>query len=386
MDDKHAHTILARWHFLNQRLRRILLFAGGDANRTFEPRSCRALNVVVDLTAAAAIAADNVAVTTRAQIIEVLGRDHAAVTDKHNALKPKAFVEVVKDRRHGVGIAPVSGEHMMRDRPSVDQHQPNKHLRIARPTVTTVAVSAQDRGAFALEVGRGQIIKGDIDLERGQVAQAEIELMFDLWLAFEQLVERAVPLLQLARLHAHPRCLAGFARRAIAPCGDPASSLLVADKVGFQPAGKPMFAAWRDQPIGNQDKGSLTECYAVVPATPAELLEHARQAEFGPQAARNEYRSPVPSVERLNVFTAQIFARLNFPVQQSIEFVEIEMRSQQILAAEIDDCAMLILAVLAIGFDDAHVLVFDPLGAGGANHAQIHGPSIRCPGEPWSNI
>src|SRR5262249_24677425 len=159
MDDKHAYTMLAPWHLLHQRLRRILLFAGGDANRAFAPLPCRALKVVVDLTAAAAIATDNVAVTTRAQIIEVPDRDHAAVTDKHNALKPKAFVEVVKDRRHGVGIAPVSGEHMMRDRPFVDQHQPNKYLRIARPTVTAVTVRAHDRGAIALKVSRTQFLK-----------------------------------------------------------------------------------------------------------------------------------------------------------------------------------------------------------------------------------
>src|SRR5262249_3365713 len=259
MDDKHAHTILARWHFLHQRLRRILLFAGGDSNRAFEPLSCRALNVVVDLTAAAAIAADNVAVTARAQIIEVPASDHAAVTDKHNALKAKVFVEGGKDRRHGVGLAPVSGEHMMRYRPAVDQHQANKHLRIARPTVTAVAVSAQDRGAFALKVGRSQIIKDDIDLERGQIAQAEVELMLDLWLAIEQLVERAIPLLQLARLHTHPRCLAGFARRVIAPCGDP-SAPHGEDKAGFQPPRKPVFATRRDEPISDQRKGSLTEC------------------------------------------------------------------------------------------------------------------------------
>src|SRR5262249_7424388 len=67
--------------------------------------------------------------------------------------------------------------------------------------------------------------------------------------------------------------------------------------------------------------------------------------------------------------------RLIFPMQQSIELVEIEMRSEQILAAEIDDRAMLILAVRAIGFDDAHVRVLNPLAAGGANHAQIHNPS-----------
>src|SRR5215510_906396 len=56
--------------------------AGGDANRAFEPLSRRALNVVVDLTTTAAITADDVALTTRTQFIEVLGRDHAAITDK----------------------------------------------------------------------------------------------------------------------------------------------------------------------------------------------------------------------------------------------------------------------------------------------------------------
>ena len=153
MDDKHAHASLVGWNFLDQRLRRILPLAGGDANRAFEPLSCRALNVIVDFTTAAAIAADNVALSTRAQIIEVLGRDHAAVADKHNALEPKAFVEVAKDLRHSVGIAPISGEHMMRDRPSVDQYQPNKHPRIARLTVTAVTVSTQRHGPLALKIG-----------------------------------------------------------------------------------------------------------------------------------------------------------------------------------------------------------------------------------------
>ena len=251
MDDKHAHAILVGWNLLDQCFRRILPLAGGDANRALEPLSCRALYVVVDLTAAAAITADNVALTTRAQFIEVLGRDHAAITDKHNAPEPKAFVEVAQDLRHSVGIAPVSGENMMRDRPSVDQNQPNKHLRIARLTVTAVAVSTQYHGALALEVGRGEIVKDGVDLERGQIAQGEIELMLDLCLALKQLIERAVPPLQLARLNAHPRCLASFALRVIAPCWDPASSLLVADKDGFQPSGEPVFAARRNQPIGN---------------------------------------------------------------------------------------------------------------------------------------
>jgi hypothetical protein len=51
------------------------------------------------------------------------------------------------------------------------------------------------------------------------------------------------------------------------------------------------------------------------------------------------------------------------------------MSGQQIFAAKIDDCAMLVLAVLAIGLNDANVFVLDPLAAGGSNHAQVHGPS-----------
>ena len=60
-----------------------------------------------------------------------------------------------------------------------------------------------------------------------------------------------------------------------------------------------MFAARRDQPVGNQHKGPLTECYAIVRASPAKLLEHTRQAEFGPQAARREYRSPAQASSAL---------------------------------------------------------------------------------------
>jgi hypothetical protein len=45
-----------------------------------------------------------------------------------------------------------------------------------------------------------------------------------------------------------------------------ASSLQVADKVGLQPSSETVFAARRDQPIGNQHKGSITEGYAIVAA------------------------------------------------------------------------------------------------------------------------
>ena len=49
------------------------------------------------------------------------------------------------------------------------------------------------------------------------------------------------------------------------------------------------------------------------------------------------------------------------------------MGCQQILAAEIEDSAMTCLAVLAKGFNNTHVLVFDAFAAGGAHHPQEHG-------------
>jgi len=89
------------------------------------------------------------------------------------------------------------------------------------------------------------------------------------------------------------------------------------------------------------------------------LLKQALQAEFGPNAARGEYWTPIPSIERLNVFTAQVLAGWYVAVQQSREFLEIEMSGQQILAAEIDDRAMLVFAVLAVGFDNEQAVVAD---------------------------
>src|SRR3984893_13320867 len=41
MDDEHTHAWSVRHHLLDQRLRRVRLFAGGDADRTFDPRPGR---------------------------------------------------------------------------------------------------------------------------------------------------------------------------------------------------------------------------------------------------------------------------------------------------------------------------------------------------------
>ena len=72
VDDEHAHARLVRSHLLDECLRRGRFFAGGDADRAFDPGPGGALNIVEHFTAAAAITTDDVAMAAAPQVIEVL--------------------------------------------------------------------------------------------------------------------------------------------------------------------------------------------------------------------------------------------------------------------------------------------------------------------------
>ena len=67
--------------------------------------------------------------TAATQIIEILARHHATVANKHDALEPEALLQINHDVGDRHGIAPIAGEYMMRDRPTVDHDQTHEHLR-----------------------------------------------------------------------------------------------------------------------------------------------------------------------------------------------------------------------------------------------------------------
>lgn len=71
-------------------------------------------------------------------------------------------------------------------------------------------------------------------MQREQITQSGIERTFDLGLALEQLIECAVPLLELARFHLHPRRPTGFARRLVAPLRHPSPAGAIAHEVDLQ--------------------------------------------------------------------------------------------------------------------------------------------------------
>src|ERR1700751_4723928 len=220
VDYEHPRAGLFGGDLLNPGLGRACLLARSNADRTFDPGTGRALDVVEHLAAAAPVATDHVAVALPAQQIEVVARHHAAIADEHHTFEPEALLQIAQHLGHGHGIAPVAFKHVVSNRPAVDQDQPDQHLRVARLVVAAVAILAGAWRAGALEIGRGQIVEHHVDLEREQVAQGDKQRVFDLQLAFEQLIEGAIPALELPHLDPHPRGCAVSSHRAN-PCSLP---------------------------------------------------------------------------------------------------------------------------------------------------------------------
>ena len=82
---------------------------------------------------------------------------------------------------------------------------------------------------------RPRIVEHHIDLQREQIAQPEEQRQFHRLFGFEQVVERAIPLLQLLGLDAHARGAAGLAFGVLPPSGDEAPTAPIADKISLQP-------------------------------------------------------------------------------------------------------------------------------------------------------
>jgi hypothetical protein len=152
MDDEHPHPRRLGGDLLNQRFRWRRFLARGDAERTFDPRTGRGLDVIEHLAAAPAIAADDVAMAMASQQIEIVARHHAAVADKDHAFQSEASLEIAQHLGHRLGVAPIALEDVMGDRPAVDQNQADQHLRVARLVVPAVAMGALRGRTPALKI------------------------------------------------------------------------------------------------------------------------------------------------------------------------------------------------------------------------------------------
>src|SRR4051812_19806223 len=204
-----------------------------------------------------------------------------------------------------------------------------------------------------------------------------VERHFDLVLGPEELIEGAVPGVELAGMDADAAVLV--------PVGDEASALAVADEVGLEPAGQAVLTGRCDEPVGDEHEGTVGERDASGPAEVS--IEDVPEAELIEQGPHDEDRPPVGCFAELGV--GGIMSLAGEEPSELGEHLE-----EEVLSSEIGDDALLDLTAVAVSLDDADVFVDGAaLGANfdgsrvHENHyhdglSEINGESRVIPGTP----
>ena len=154
---------------------------------------------------------------------------------------------------------------------------------------------------------------------------------------------------------------------ALVPMGDEASALAVADEVGLEPAGEPMLTGRGDEPVGDEHEGAVGERDAF--GVPEVLVEDRPEAQLVEQGPDDEDRPPGGGIDDLGYGRiAGVAAGVAGEEPPELG----EDLDEEVLASEIGDDALLDLAVLAVGFDDADVFVDGAAGGADFDGSGIH--------------
>jgi hypothetical protein len=207
--------------------------------------------------------------------------------------------------------------------------------------------------------GAGDVVQDQVRLEAEEVAELVIERLFDPLLGSVQLIECAIPGRELAGVHPDPL--------ALVPVRHEATTRAIANEVGLQPAGEPLFAGGTDQPIGDEHKRSVGE--RDVLGSPQAPVEDAPEAKLVKQGPDSQYWPPSRGVDDFEVAGGAVL-RFDLSAEQAPELGQ--HRQQHILPAEVRDDALLDLAIFAVGFDDADVLVEGAVTGADLDRSGVH--------------
>src|SRR4051794_9160135 len=357
IDDDRAQVGISGGDFLGAGAWRVgLSFPGRDAAGTVDPPGVvDGVEPGVELGVAPPLDPDEEPMLIFRDRLDVLVRDHAPVADEDEPTELEAFAQVADDFLNRGMVDAVARPGMMGDRPARDHHHADDHLHVLRLAVAAVAVPGELVRAGALEVGTGDVVEDQLGLEAEEVAEAEVERHFDPVLGREELVEGAIPGVELAGMDADPA--------AAVPVGEEASPLAVADEVGLEPAGEPVLAGRGDEPVGDEHEGAVGERDALGP--PEVSVEDVPEAQLIEQGPNDEDRPPVRGFAELGVGGIRSLAG-----EEPSELGE--HLDEEVLSSEIGDDALLDLAAFAVGLDDADVFV-----DGAAGGADFHGSRVH---------
>ena len=309
IDDDHPHAGDPRGNFLSPGARRIDLLSRRDPHRAIDPLGLiNGGQPLIQLFVPPPLQAHQIAVIPRGDRIKIITSDHTSIADEDQAVEPESLVQVGDGLADGGVVHFVAGPDVMRDRPAGHHHHGNDHLDVVRLAIAAVAVLGEVGRPGALEVGAGDVIEHQVRLEAEQVAEVMIEGHLDLLLGRHELIESAVPGLEL--LEVDPDSLV------LVPVGHEPAAPAIAEEVGLQPAGQAMFAGGADEPIGDQDERPVGERHTL--GLTERRVEDGPQPELVEQGADGEDRPPGGGVEDVGVFGLTGVGSI--PAKEPLEF------------------------------------------------------------------
>ena len=206
------------------------------------------------------------------------------------------------------------------------------------------------------------------------MSQLQVKLFFQAGFLRQQIVQGLIPQLQLLEAHFHP--VRGF------PLRFPATAWRGTDVELFQPGCQRMLAARTGEAIGQQRKEALREGLTVAERGAARI-QHPVQRQLRQEVADHQQGSPSGSLGCGDVLATNPARGGGIGLQEAHQGVE--MRSQEVLAPEVNDNALLDLRALAIGFNQPQILVVAAWRLDGADEQIAPPKTLRISrGQPIS--
>src|SRR5262249_30202911 len=284
----------------------------------------------------------------------------APVPDEHDTAETKSCVQVANDVLNGRVVHAVPRPNVMRNRPTRDHHHAHNDLDIVWLAVSAVTVFGNLLGSGTLEVSAGDVVEHQIGPEAEEITQAMVQRHLDSLFGPVELIERAIPGLQLGGMRTNASVLV--------PLRHESAAFAVTDKVGLQPAGDPVLTGRIDEAIGHEHKGPVGQRHVF--GSPQRFVEDLPEAELVEQGPYREDRPPSRSIHNLGIGQLAGVESL-VPSEQALE--SRQHLDQEVLPTEVGDDALLDLAVLAVGLDDADVLVDGAVGGADSDRTGVQG-------------
>src|SRR5260370_20344264 len=129
--------------------------------------------------------------------LDVLIGDHTPIAHEDEPAEVEALAQVNNDFLYCRMVDAVACPDVMGDRPTGDHDHANDHLHVLRLAIAAVAVCGEVVWTDTLEGRTGDVVEHQVGLQTEETAEAMIERDFDRILGRMELVESAIPSVDL---------------------------------------------------------------------------------------------------------------------------------------------------------------------------------------------